>query len=194
MRSLGLLSLLLVACRSKTSLPLPPQPPAEAPPSLTDPLLAPLPKAPPQGQVFLFTADRPPLVRFEWRHAVPTARVPNPHQAERFILCIYDRAQGRCESGKRDGVPPPIWFEAEARDPLIERTPILPDRVPFAAPLDIHLGYEFATPLRMLPAYRNRDLSWQVGACRGGTCRMSDPWSLRIFEPRVPDTPAGAEP
>jgi len=194
LRSIGLLSLLLVACRSPTPPPSP-VPPSVGPPPLTDPLLAPVPTGPPPGQVFLFAAaDRPPQVRFEWRHAMPTARVPNPHQAERFILCVYDKGRGRCESGVRAGVPPPIWFEADADDPVLERAPILPKRVPFAAPLPIHLGHTFGTRLSMLPAYRDRELWWQVGACRSGTCRMSDPRSLRMYGPAKPDAGPKADP
>jgi len=148
---------------------------------ITDPLMAPIPQAPPPGKAFGYSpTSAPRMVHFRWRHGMPTAQIPNPHQAERLIVCIYDEQLGDCESGTRAGVPKPIWFEAAADDPQINRTPIKPERLPFVSSPDIHLGYEFRTSLRMRPEYRDRSLLWQVGACASGTCRMSDPQSLRI--------------
>jgi hypothetical protein len=146
-----------------------------------DPLIAPVPQAPSDGRRYGYSpAGDPPEVQFVWRHGMPTAQVPSPHQAERMIICIYDQERGRCESGSREGVPRPIWFQADTDDPKIERTPIRQELPPFASPLDIDLGYEYRTLLRMRPEYRGRTLLWQVGACLSGTCRMSDPWSLRM--------------
>jgi hypothetical protein len=153
-------------------------PPAEVE-RLSDPLIAPLPQAPPDESRFGYrTGTQSPVVEFVWRHAMPTAEVPSPHQAERFIICIYERQRGRCESGHRKGVLRPIWFEADADDPMMDRTPIRQERLPFAPAPDIYLGYEFRTRLRMRPEYRGQSLLWQVGACLSGTCRMSDPRSL----------------
>ena len=114
---------------------------------------------------------------------MPTAQVPSPHQADRMILCVYDEQRGDCESGVREGVPPPIWFEAAADDPVLDRRAIQPERNPFATTPDIDLGYEFRASLQMRPEYRGRTLRWQVGACLSGTCRMSDPRSIRMRSP-----------
>lgn len=119
-------------------------------------------------------------MEFVWRHGMPTAQVPNPHQAERFVICVYDQQLGRCESGVREGVPEPIWFEAADADPVVNREPVRQERLPFIRSPDIHLGYEFRTRLRMRPEYRDRTLAWRVGACLAGTCRMSDPRTLRM--------------
>jgi len=148
---------------------------------LPDPLVAPIPQAPPEGRAYVYPpTGLPPTVELVWRHGMPTGRVPSPHQAERFIVCVYDAQRGRCESGFREAVPRPIWLDAPADDPVIKRTPIKQKQLPFASSLDLQLGYEFRTHLRMRPEYRDRRLLWQVGACLGGTCRMSDPRSLRI--------------
>ena len=147
---------------------------------IIDPLLAPVPQAPSEGRAYSFrSADAPPMVFFDWRHGMPTAQIPNPHQAERIIICVYDEQRGECESGTREGVPKPIWFEAAADDPKVNRAAIKQERNPFVRAPDMHLGYEFRTSLRMRPEYRDRRLLWQVGACASGTCRMSDPRSLR---------------
>ena len=147
----------------------------------SDPLLAPLLQAPVDGHLYPYLpASGPPSVELVWRHGMPTARVPNPHQAERIIICVYDQQRGRCESGTREGVPKPIWFEAAVDDPAINRAPITPEQLPFLPSPDIHLGYEFRASLRMRSEYRDRTLAWQVGACLSGTCRMSTPRSLRI--------------
>lgn len=161
---------------------------------ISDPLLAPSPQAPPDGKVYRYRlTGEPPLVELVWRHGMPSAQVPSPHQAERMIICVYDEQRGRCESGSRVGVPQPIWLEADADDPAINRTPIRQKQLPFVSTPDIHLGYEFRTSLRMRPGYANRSLLWQVGACLGGTCRISDPQRLRMTRPeeRVRDLVPG---
>lgn len=169
--SVGVLMLATAGCTSK---------PTETDP-IIDPLLAPVPQAPSEGRAYSFRSDSaPPMVFFDWRHGMPTGQIPNPHQAERIIICIYDEQRGECESGTREGVPKPIWFEVATEDPKINRTPIRHERIPFVRAPDIHLGYEFRTGLRMRPEYRGRRLLWQVGACASGTCRMSDPRSLRM--------------
>ncbi len=151
---------------------------------INDPLLAPIQQAPPQGRAYGYRlASAPPSIIFEWRHGVPTKQIPSPHQAERIIICVYDEKRGDCESGTRYGVPKPIWFEAAADDPAVNRTPIELEKNPFVPSPDIHFGYEFRTSLRMRPEYRDRSLLWQVGACSSGTCRMSDPRSLRLGRP-----------
>lgn len=156
--------------------------------TIVDPLLAPIPSAPAEGRKYSFrSADAPPMVFFNWRHGTLTAQIPNPHQAERIIICVYDEQRGECESGTREGVPKPIWFEAAADDPKINRAAIEPERNPFVRAPDMHLGYEFRTSLRMRPEYRDRRLLWQVGACASGTCRMSDPRSLRMGRPAGSD-------
>jgi hypothetical protein len=148
---------------------------------IPDPLVAPMPRAPADGRQLRYsTTGAPPTVELVWRHGMPTAQVPIPYQADRMIICIYDEQRGRCESGSREGVPQPIWLEVAADDPKINRTPIRQERHPFISSPEIDLGYEFRTSLQMRPEYRNRNLLWQVGACLGGTCRMSDPRSLRI--------------
>lgn len=149
--------------------------------SIIDPLKAPVPQTPSEGRTYRYGSDgRPPMVLFAWRHGMPSKRIPNPHQAERIVICVYDQQRGECESGKRAGVPRPIWFEAAAADPAINRTRIEPEKNPFVRAPEILLGYEFRTSLPMRPEYRDRSLLWQVGACSRGTCRMSDPRSLRV--------------
>lgn len=174
----GLVSILALGCSSQ---------PADVG-VITDPLMAPKPQAPAQGRAYGYRSTGvPPMVFFKWRHGMPTAQIPNPHQAERFIICVYDEQLGECESGTREGVPKPIWFEAAAEDAAINRAPIKQELRPFVSSPDIHVGYEFRTGLRMRPEYRNRSLLWQVGACAGGTCRMSDPRLLRTGRRRAPD-------
>jgi hypothetical protein len=150
--------------------------------SISDPLVAPSPQYPPDGSLISYPADAaaPPSVELVWRHGMPSAQVPNPHHADTMLICVYDEQKGRCESGTRQGVPQPIWLEATADDPLIKRTPIRQEQPPFASFPDMDLGYEFRTRLMLRPEYRGRTLLWQVGACLEGTCRMSDPRSLRV--------------
>jgi hypothetical protein len=151
---------------------------------LGDPLVAPIPQTPAEGKAFSYrAADAPPMVHFEWRHGMPTAQIPSPHQADRIIICVYDAQRGECESGIREGVPAPIWFEVAAEDPKVNRTRIKHAWNPFVRAPDIHFGYEFRTSLLMRPEYGDRGLLWQVGACAGGTCRMSDPRAIRIGQP-----------
>jgi hypothetical protein len=169
--SMGLLLVLIAGCTSQ---------PAEVE-SFIDPLVAPAPEAPPDGKSYPYpAAGEPPMVLFRWRHGMPSKQIPSPHQAERFILCVYEEQRGECESGKRAGAPSPIWLEVAADDPALNRTPIKQEKNPFVRSPDIHLGYAFRTSLRMLPDYRDRSLLWQIGACSSGTCRMSDPRSLRL--------------
>jgi len=148
---------------------------------IRDPLVAPVPLEPADGQQLGYsTTGAPPMVELVWRHGMPTAQVPVPYHADHIIICVYDEQTGRCESGSREGVPQPIWLEAAADDPKINRTPIRQEKPPFISAPDIDLGYEFRTSLRLRPEYRDRTLLWQVGACLGGTCRMSDPRSFRL--------------
>lgn len=152
--------------------------------ALIDPLMAPIQQAPPPGRVFAYrSASEPPLIVFEWRHGMPTKQIPSPHNAEKFIVCVYDELLGECESGTRDGVPTPIWFEARADDPAIDRTPITLEKNPVAPVPDLNLGYAFRTSLQVRPEYRGRTLLWQVAACADGTCRMTNPRSLRLGQP-----------
>jgi hypothetical protein len=169
--AIALISLLAAGCVWKR---------AEVAP-ISDPLVAPSPQYPPDGSLISYPAGAsPPSVELVWRHGMPSARVPNPHHADTMLICVYDEQKGRCESGTRQGVPQPIWLEAVADDPQINRTPIRQERPPFASSPDMDLGYEFRTRLRLRPEYRGRTLLWQVGACLKGTCRMSDPRSLRV--------------
>ena len=158
------------------------QPPESEP--ISDPLMAPSPQAPPEGRTYSYSSDgQPPMVLFKWRHGMPTKQIPSPHQAERFIICVYDEKLGECESGTREGVPEPIWLEVAADDPVVYRRPIEQEKNPFVRSPNVNIGYEFRTSLGMHPEYRDRSLLWQVGACSGGTCRMSDPQSLRMGGP-----------
>lgn len=146
-----------------------------------DPLLAPSLQAPPDESTYHYDATgAPPTLELVWRHGEPTARVPNPHRADRFIICVYDQQRGRCESGLRAGVPRPIWLDVAADDPAIARDPIRLRRLPFASGPEVSLGYEFRASLQLRPEYRSRSLAWQVGACLGGSCRISDPRTLRV--------------
>lgn len=151
---------------------------------LGDPLMAPIPKAPAEGKAYSYrAANASPMVVFEWRHGMPTAQIPSPHQADRIIICVYDAQRGECESGTREGVPAPIWFEVSAEDPKVNRAPIKHAWNPFVRGPDIHFGYEFRASLRLRPEYGDRGLLWQVGACASGTCRMSDPRAIQIGRP-----------
>jgi hypothetical protein len=146
-----------------------------------DPLMAPSPQAPADKKIYHFgPTGEPPTVELVWRHGMPTAQIPSPYQAERIIVCVYEEQRGRCESGSREGVARPIWLEAAADDPAIHRTPIRAERPPFDSFPEMQLGYEFRVCLPMRREYRSLTFLWQVGACVGGTCRLSNPRSLRM--------------